>query len=78
MDYRFVVEDEVLPARQCERFFRLFQQLADDAPLPAETSHHDSVGRPILWRRFNGCTIWFGHDGPVHEVRIVEVERTGR
>jgi hypothetical protein len=84
MTYRFVVEDEVLdsfmrrPSRQRERLFRIFQQMADEAPSLAETSHHDSVGRPIFLRRFNGWTIWFWYDSPVKEVRIVEFERTRR
>jgi hypothetical protein len=71
MSYRFVVEDEVLdsfmrlPSRQREKLFRIFQQMADEAPALAETSHHDSIGRPILIRSFNGWTIWFWNDCPV-------------
>lgn len=84
MSYRFVVEDEVLdsfmrlPSRQREKLFRLFQQLADEAPAPAAISHQDSVGRPVLRRGFNGWTIWFWYDGPVKEVRILEFERIRR
>lgn len=84
MSYRFVVEDEVLDAfmrlagSQLERLFKIFQQMADEAPALSETSHHDSIGRPILLRRFNGWTIWFWYDGPVKEVRIVDFERTRR
>lgn len=84
MSYRFVVDDEVLdtfirlPARQRERVFKLFQRLADDAPLPADVSHNDSVGRPILRRSFKWWNLWFWYDSPVKEVRIVEVERTRR
>jgi len=84
MSYRFVVEDEVLdsfmrlPSKQREKLFRIFQQMADEAPALAETSHHDSIGRPILIRSFNGWTIWFWNDCPVKEVRIVEFERTRR
>lgn len=60
MSYRFVVEDEVLdafmrlPSRQRERLLMIFQQMADEAPSLVETSHCDSIGRPILLRRFNG------------------------
>lgn len=65
MSYRFVVDDEVLdafmrlPCRSRERLFKLIPQIADDAPRPADTSHRDSAGRPIMKRTFNGWAIWF-------------------
>lgn len=84
MKYRFVVEDEVLDlfmrlsTRRRERLFSIFQSLADSAPLSPEMDHRDSVGRPIYRREFNGWTVWFWHDGPVHEVRIVDIEARSR
>lgn len=80
MSYRFIVEDEVLDAfirlssRQREQVFRMFQRLADEAPVRAELSHRDSVGRQIMKREFSGWDIWFWHDGPVKEVRIVDFQ----
>ena len=63
---------------QRERLLKLFQQLADDAPLPATVTHQDSASRSIQRRDFNGWSIWFWYDGPVEEVRIVELERRRR
>ena len=84
MNYRFVVEDEVMDvfirssSLQRERLLKLFQQMADEAPISDQLDHHDSIGRPIYRRNFNGWSIWYWHDGPVKEVRIVEVERRRR
>ena len=84
MNYRYVVEDEVMDVfisaspLQRERLLKLFQQLADEAPLSDSPDHRDSQGRPIYRRDFNAWRIWYWHDGPVHEVRIVEVERKRR
>jgi hypothetical protein len=84
MNYRFVIEDEVLDAfmhlnlRQREQIFTLFQRLADEAPMPAEVDHKDSVGRWILRRDFSAWTLWFWYDSPVKEVRIVDFQASRR
>lgn len=80
MAYRFVVDDEVLDlfirlsiARR-ERLLAIFQSLADSAPASLQIEYRDSTGRAIHRQEFNGWTVWFWYDGPVNEVRIVDVE----
>lgn len=80
MQYRYVVEDEVLEfiiqlsGRNRERLLSVFQAIADTAPLPAPEDHRDATGRQILCRDLRDWRVWFWYDGPVHEVRIVDVE----
>jgi len=83
--YRYVVEDEVMDlfirasSLQREKLLRAFQQLTDEAPIvTGDLDHKDSVGRPIYCKNLSGWRIWYWHDGPVREVRIVDVERTRR
>ncbi len=81
MRYRFVTEDEVLEyfirlsTRKRQSLLETFQLLADHAPLPGELSHRDTNDRHIyVWER-GRWRIWFWYDGPVNEVRIVEVDQ---
>jgi hypothetical protein len=82
MNYKFVVEDEVfhlftqLSTRKRDKLLRLFQELADQAPMPATRDYEDAVGRPIFRKKAGGWTLWFWYDCPVYEVRIVDIEHT--
>ncbi|GEP45038.1 hypothetical protein [Brevifollis gellanilyticus] len=80
MKEHFVIEDEVLdafirlPARQREQVFKAFQRITNEIHLSAAKDHQDGTGRWILRREIGSCTLWFWHDGPVHEVRIVDFQ----
>lgn len=78
--YRFITEDEVfetfirLSLRKREGLLEAFQQLTMHAPGAGELVYRDENGRMIYrweWKRWR---IWFWDDGPVNEVRIVDVE----
>lgn len=80
--YRYITEDEVLeqfiglPQKKRESLLLAFRALADRSPGEGEFVYRDENGRMIYrwdWKRWR---IWFWDDGPVNEVRIVEVEWT--
>lgn len=78
--YRFITEDEVLEQfirlnqKKRESLLEAFQNLAASAPGVGEFVYRDANGRMIYrwdWKRWR---IWFWNDGPVNEVRIVDVD----
>ena len=80
MKYRFIIEDEVLaellflPKRKRQALLEALLLIAEQAPLPGEFSHVNEDGRRIQFKVLRKWKVWFWYDGPVKEVRIVDME----
>lgn len=64
-----------LPARSRREILAIFQKLADYPLTNVEDQIRATDGRMIQRARFNQWRVCFWIDGPVDEVRIVEVSR---
>ena len=64
-----------LPARSRSEIIKIFERLADYPLASVEERFRAADGRMIQCARFNKWRVCFWIDGPVEEVRIVEVSR---
>lgn len=77
---RFITEDEVLEhfirvsQKKRESLLEAFHVLAAQSPGAGEVDHRDANSRMIYRWEWNQWRIWFWDDGPVNEIRIVDVE----
>lgn len=65
-----------LPSRSRREILAIFEKLADYPLTGVEDQIRATDGRMIQRARFNKWRICFWIDGPVDEVRIVEVSRS--
>jgi hypothetical protein len=79
--YRFVVDAQVieyfdcLTRRERGRLIDIFDQLAEFPNVEGDTRITDRSGRVNEVKDFGVWRITFWVDGPVHEMRITDVER---
>jgi hypothetical protein len=82
--YRYVLDCSVaedlmtLPARQRERFIKIFRNLAGDPYQTGNTYFLDSSGREIQKKLLGQWLVSFWADHAVNEVRIVGIQRARR
>lgn len=81
MKHHFIIEDEVfelimgLRTRQRETLLGALKLLADQAPTPGEFAYRDAGRHAIQTKVIRRWKIWFWYDGPVNEVRVVDIEK---
>jgi len=79
--YRYALDCDVaeslfaLPAKQRERFVKIFRSLANDPFQPGELFFRDSVGREIQKKQFAEWWISYWPDHAEKELRIVGVQK---
>lgn len=64
-----------LPARSRREIISIFEKLAEHPLAAVEDQIRATDGRMILRARFNRWRVCFWIDGPVNDLRIVEVSR---
>ncbi len=64
-----------LPARSRREVIAIFERLADYPLMAVDDQIRATDGRTIYRARFNRWRVCFWIDGPVDELRIVEVSR---
>lgn len=64
-----------LPARSRREVITIFERLADYPLMAVDDQIRSTDGRIIYRARFNRWRVCFWIDGPVDELRIVEVSR---
>jgi len=79
--YRYTLDCEVaeslfaLPARQRERFIKIFRSLANEPYQAGEYIFRDSAGREIQKKQFVEWWVSYWPDHAVKELRIVGVQK---
>jgi hypothetical protein len=82
--YRYALDCDVaeslfsLPAKQRERFVKIFHNLANEPYQAGEYFFMDSVGREIQKKRFAEWWISYWADHAAKEMRIVGVQKAQR
>jgi hypothetical protein len=80
-EYAFVVDDSVLELftgrsrREREELLRIFKLLADSPYQIGEWRQKTKSGRELQVKRFGKWLVTFWPDGPVLELRIVDVKK---
>ena len=79
--YKVIIDSELaeslwrLPARSRREIIAIFERLADYPQTAVEDQIRAMDGRMLYRAKFNRWRICFWIDGPVDELRIVEVSR---
>jgi len=79
--YKVIIDSELaeslwrLPARSRREIIAIFERLADYPQTAVEDQIRAMDGRVLYRAKFNRWRICFWIDGPVDELRIVEVSR---
>ena len=78
VDARVIEYFDCLTKRERGRLLDIFDQMAEFPHIEGHARIKDKTGRANEVKDFGGWRITFWVDGPVHEVRIADVERLGR